>query len=106
MPVNQFLKVRFAYWERILDRKHWVEYLQPPLQDARELEEVFTKANAPVISMIQEHAKAYMTEGKEPPAAIAGAVLNFADDIASGRTPVLRAGDYISVRNFSKQHQA
>lgn len=104
MPVNEVLKFRFAYWEHILDRKHWVEYLQPPLQDIRELEEVFARANSPVISVIQEHAKAFMTEGKEPPAPIVGAVMNFVDDLASGRTPVLRAGDYISVRNFSKQH--
>lgn len=103
MPTNDFLKFRFAYWEKILDRKHSVMYLYPPPVNIRDLEDVFVKAHSSVINMIEEHAKAYITEGKEPPSAIAGPVMNFVDDIASGRTPVMRAGDYITVRNFARQ---
>ncbi len=103
MPIIEQLKYRYTYWESILERKHWVMYLYPPLADIHELEEVLAKARSPVAKVIEDHARAYMTEGKEPPAAIAGAVMNFVDDVAVGRTPVLRAGDYISVRNFLRQ---
>lgn len=103
MPPSDFLRYRFAYWESILDRMHRVMYLYPPPVDVRELEDVFAKAHSHVAKIIADHAKAYMTEGKEPPAAISVAVMNFVDDVAAGRIPVLRAGDYISARNFMKQ---
>ena len=105
MPINEVLSMRYKYWEAILDRKHWIEYLQPGPYDVRELKEIFTKAHTGVIQLIEEHAKAYMTQGKDPPAAIAGVVLNFADSVASGSVPVLRAGDYISAKNFMKQQK-
>ena len=105
MPPNQQYRARLSYWETILDRKHWVEYLQPAPVDIREMEEIFTKANSAVLKVVQDNAHAYLAEGKEPPAAIAGPVMNFADDVISGRIPVLRAGDYIAVRNFMKQQK-
>lgn len=103
MPPNPYLKIRFAYWEAILDRRHTIEYLHPIPIDVSELGEIFTRAHSGVIHLIEDHAKAYMVDGKEPPAAIAGAVLNFADCLAAGQVPVMRAGDYLAAKNFMKQ---
>ena len=41
-----------------------------------------------------------MVYKEEPPSEIAGAIHNFADDIACGREVVVQAGDYIAINNF------
>ncbi|ABK18111.1 hypothetical protein [Syntrophobacter fumaroxidans] len=100
---RELTALRYQFWEEILDRKHWVMYLQPPILDLSELREVFSKAQqAELAKVIQTHTKAFMVKGKEPPAEIAGAIKNFADDIASGREVTVRAGDYIAVQNFMR----
>ena len=45
------------------------------------------------------YAKAYVEKGEMPPADIAPAILNMADDLLAGRQIVVRAGDYIAVQN-------
>jgi hypothetical protein len=40
----------------------------------------------------------YMEKGVKPPAAIAASVINIAEDIAAGRQPTMRAGDYIALQ--------
>ncbi|HTP36674.1 MAG TPA: hypothetical protein VMJ75_31075 [Candidatus Acidoferrales bacterium] len=40
----------------------------------------------------------YMEKGVAPAAGIAGAVINIAEDVAAGRQPTMRAGDYIALQ--------
>ena len=53
--------------------------------------------------VIREHVMAYAVEGVEPPEQIAAAVMNIADDMMSGRETVIRAGDYISLMDFTRE---
>jgi hypothetical protein len=56
--------------------------------------------------VVVDHANAYLFERKEPPAEIAAAIKNIADDHLSERTPVIRAGDYISLQNFIRKSRS
>lgn len=101
MELKEYLVLRYEFWHEILDRKHWIMYLIPPPYGVAELKEVFTSGRVnPVTEVIEKYTKAYMVENKEPPAEIAMAIHNFADDIACGREVVVRAGDYIAINNF------
>ena len=52
--------------------------------------------------MVHELVMEHVVEGKTPPAQIAGAVMNIADDVMAGRDAVIRAGDYIALMNYAK----
>jgi hypothetical protein len=54
-------------------------------------------------SMISQHVKAYVENGKMPPKDIAPAILNLADDFIAGREVTVRAGDYISLQTHFKK---
>ena len=60
------------------------------------------KASARFFDMVQTHVKAYVQEGKQPPAAIASAIMNIADDVMAKREVVVRAGDYIALMGYAK----
>jgi|GEM_PF-2039635 len=49
---------------------------------------------------VNKYVNAYLKEGAMPPAEIAPAILNMADDLAAGTKPTMRAGDYIAIQNF------
>jgi hypothetical protein len=55
--------------------------------------------------LTEEYVNAYIFDKKEPPTEIAEAIMNMADDVMSGREPILRAGDYISIQNYIKNSQ-
>jgi hypothetical protein len=51
---------------------------------------------------MENYLLAYLQKGVKPPAAIAPAILNMADDYLNGRTMDLRAGDYFAIqRHFN-----
>jgi hypothetical protein len=52
---------------------------------------------------LAEHLYAYVYEDVMPPAAIAGTILNAADDFVRGDPVRLRAGDYIAFQNFVRE---
>ena len=52
--------------------------------------------------MVREQVVANVVEGTQPPAAIATAISNIADDMMSGRDMVIRAGDYIALMDFAR----
>lgn len=52
---------------------------------------------------VREHVLAYATEGVEPPRQIATAVMNIADDMMAGRETVIRAGDYITLMDYTRE---
>ncbi len=49
------------------------------------------------------YAKAYIEKGEMPPADIAPAILNMADDYLAGRQVAIRAGDYIAIHNHMRK---
>lgn len=49
--------------------------------------------------VMNKHLRAYVQDGVMPPADIAPAILNLADDYMTGREMNLRAGDYIAIQN-------
>jgi hypothetical protein len=50
-----------------------------------------------------KHLQAYVNDNKMPPAEIAPAIMNLADDFAAGREITIRAGDYIAIQGFMRQ---
>ena len=87
----------------IFDRSDWVKYLvNGTLLDVDDtLLHAITgeKFN----SFMHEQLTNYIFEKKNPPAEIASTVMNVADDMLSGRDPVIRAGDYIQLQNYMRQ---
>ncbi len=53
-------------------------------------------------NVVNTHLTAYLEKGVAPPAAIAGAIMNIAEDVVAGRTPTLRGGDYIALKSFQR----
>jgi hypothetical protein len=52
--------------------------------------------------MVRSEVKSFLVEGKEPPVEIAAAIKNISDDVKSGRDPVIRAGDYITLMGYAR----
>ncbi|MFX0195889.1 MAG: hypothetical protein ACFFCW_07190 [Candidatus Hodarchaeota archaeon] len=88
----------------IFDRSDWVKYLivldwQRRLADVETFEAVTSeKFN----NFVHKQIKSYVLEKKAPPKEIATAIMNIADDLLSGREPVLRAGDYFQLQEFMR----
>jgi hypothetical protein len=93
--------------ESILDRKYWVMYLQPVPEGLAQIKElVQNKLDKGFVTVVKQHLKAYMVDGKEPPAAIAPTIKNFADDLVAGRSMTVRSGDYYAIQNFIQAKRA
>ena len=94
------LNVVLADW--IWRRKIWLFYLLVA-------DEIFEK-NQIDVNVTPEfekvtfgYAKAYIEKGTMPPADIAPAILNMADDYMAGRQVAIRAGDYITIHNHMRK---
>jgi hypothetical protein len=99
--VEQMIQLRWDIW--IKELKWRVMYLYPPPVDFQDIRELLAQgARGRFLKEVQTHTKALLLNEKEPPEAIAGAIRNFADDIAAGREVTVRAGDYIAVQNYIK----
>jgi hypothetical protein len=85
--------------EIIWRRKWWVMYLI-----VNEKVRIDERVNAQIDKFMEgvalKHVRAYVDDGTMPPAEIAPAILNMADDVMAGRQVSLRAGDYIAIQNF------
>jgi hypothetical protein len=55
---------------------------------------------------VTKYLQAYVNENKMPPAEIAPAIMNLADDFAAGRQMCIRAGDYIAIQGYMRQGKA
>lgn len=87
--------------ETILDRRIWVYYLVILDKVSQKLgPHLDVRPDERFYETFSKHVEAYLKEGKAPPKAIEGAVLNAADDFLAGREIALRAGDYIAVQNY------
>jgi hypothetical protein len=100
---NRLLRVRVP--KEIFDRSDWVKYLIIVDWHTRIIDKEFYHAatSERFNEFVQEHLQAYMIDKKAPPKAIATTIMNIADDILSGRDPVLRAGDYVELQNFMRR---
>ncbi len=104
MPEPVTMKWAFDIYEDIIWKKRRYMYLYPvPEGLLGRVREVINKGlDARFTAVAGRHLKAFMREGVEPPAAIAGAIRNFADDVVKGGEINVRAGDYVAVQSFIK----
>jgi hypothetical protein len=55
-----------------------------------------------VYTELANHVYAYVNEDKMPPKEIAPVVLNMAEEMMTGKSVKIRAGDYIAIQNFMR----
>lgn len=97
LPRFDFFKVLIA--REIINRKDWVKYLVLVNWHGRQFENVLAKAPDDAFAgFVEKHVRTYL-DGSAPPEPIQSAIMNIADDYASGRDVTLRAGDYIALQN-------
>ena len=90
---------------KLVDKREWVMYLK--LLHAVDWSwEVNKYVDIPIdkeaVGLLTDYVLGYMYKAEEPPAEILPTVMNVADDLLSGREPVLRTGDYIALRTFMR----
>lgn len=103
--VNSVRAISKVNVSHIIDRKDWVKYKTIPDWHGKVIKNVLVKdLSREFADMAAEHVNAYIFDKKEPPAEIAGAIINIADDVLNGREPILRAGDYIALQNYTTKH--
>lgn len=90
--------------QSLIARKDWVRYLVLVNWQADKLKNVLSApADAKFTKFVDNQVQAYIG-GTAPPKSIQTAVMNIADDMAAGRKPTLRAGDYVALQTeFQKQ---
>lgn len=99
MPKRYEITKLFVDTKKILDRRDWVKYLVLVNWHLKDNEAVLKKPqDAAFQKYVVEQLDSYLA-GKEPPAEIATAILNIADEQLSGTEVTLRAGDYIALQN-------
>ena len=95
LPINVILS------EFVWKRKWWVYYLIV-VDDFLDKNNILTTLPEEFQAVTFKYAQAYIHEGKMPPADIAPAILNMADDYLAGRQVSIRAGDYIAIHNHMR----
>jgi len=97
---------RPVYYQRVqrwvLERWMLVAYLIINEMNKEALELIRIEPDQRLYETVQEYMNLYISEGKTPPAAIAPAIMNMADDYMAGRAIEMRAGDYISLQNYMR----
>lgn len=89
--------------QKIIDRKDWVKYKTIPDWHGKLIKDIIVSNMDKEFSEVAaKYVNAYIFDKKMPPVAIAGAIINIADDVLNNREPVLRAGDYIALQNYAK----
>jgi hypothetical protein len=95
-PIN-----KFSIQKSIAERQNWVKYLVAPDWQHIHWELIVTgDPGKEFKAVVDVHVNAYLFDKKEPPAEIATAVMNIADDVLSGREIILKTGDYLAIQNF------
>ncbi|MGC2109031.1 MAG: hypothetical protein WA655_05900 [Candidatus Korobacteraceae bacterium] len=95
-PINVVL----ADW--IWRRKIWLFYLIVA-DNIFEKNEISLNITPEFENITFGYAKAYIEKGEMPPADIAPAILNMADDYMSGRQVAIRTGDYIAIQTHIRK---
>jgi hypothetical protein len=102
--VNLYKTVKVTIPEAIFNRIDWVKYLViiELRKDIVNLNAYNAVTSEKFNKFVHDHVQAYIFEKKAPPKEIETAIMNIADDLLSGREPVLRAGDYIQLQSFMR----
>ncbi len=66
---------------------------------------VIERPNEKFENMVRKEVMTHIIDGTKPPKQIRTAVLNVADDVMAGREVSLRAGDYIALMNYAREHK-
>lgn len=92
----------FSIAKEILKRKDWVKYKTIPEWHGRIIDgHILTgDAGKEFNDVVNKYVNDYIFKKKMPPAEIATAIMNIADDYLDNRELVLKAGDYIALQNF------
>jgi hypothetical protein len=70
-------------------KEHWAELAKVPIDERFQ-------------TTVEGMVTAYIEKGQMPPAEIAPAIFNLADDAMAGRPLAIRAGDYVSLRSYMR----
>jgi hypothetical protein len=96
--------VKFQLEKLIINRLDWVKYLVAPDWQWRIIGDiVISGPGMDFQATVDVHVNAYLFDKKEPPAEIATAIMNIADDVLTGREVVLKTGDYLAIQNFIRR---
>lgn len=91
------ISVKVSDW--LLERRQRIMYLVINWDIKQLGRQVRVKPEADFNAVISKYVTRYVDDGKMPPADIAPAILNLADDYIAGREVSIRAGDYITIQN-------
>jgi hypothetical protein len=105
VDISRPLELFVAPSAEVMNRSDWYKYKIFPVWRAKILDKGILEARPGLEfnKFLEKHVNSYVFEKKEPPADIATAVMNIADDFLAGREPVIRAGDYISLQNYMRK---
>jgi hypothetical protein len=110
VPKNDLVEIikgisKFQILEEILKRKDWVKYKTIPGWHGKVIgnDIVLGDPGKEFVQVTEKHVNAYIFNKEAPPAEIAAAIMNIADDYLSGREMVMRAGDYITIQNYVRK---
>lgn len=103
MYYNPNLRINLAEWIRWQKQKYMYLVVGPgDLFKQRLVDIVNVPADAGFQATVDRLVAAYIEKGEMPPEQIAPTILNLADDVMAGRDMVIRAGDYIALRNYMR----
>lgn len=80
-----------------------VAYKIPPPLDGKFGELVEIHPDERFNKVVTGYLKGLLEDGKMPPADVAPAILNIANDFVDGRDVVIRTGDYIAIQAHLRQ---
>jgi hypothetical protein len=95
------LNIRLAVPEWVLKRWILVAYLLVD-PDSKISEIIAHELDEAAIKAIHGYLKGYVEKGVMPPAAIAPAIINMADDYMAGRQITMRTGDYYALQSHMR----
>ncbi len=87
-----------------IDVPRWMKVAYLWVNDLKAiLDSVEARPSRKFNNMVKGYLEAYLRKGKMPPKEIASAILNLADEYASGKVMTLRAGDYLALQNYMRK---
>jgi hypothetical protein len=101
--VKRISKIKFEKY--IIDKRDWVKYRVYPDWHARVMDDSILKTNpgAEFNKLVDTHVNAYLFNKVMPPAQIATAIMNIADDHMNGREIIIKSGDYFALQTYAKE---
>jgi hypothetical protein len=95
------MAVGIAEW--MIPRWWLVAYKIPPMLHESLLEIVRIPPDERFEGLVSKWVTAVVQEGATPPAEIAPAIYNLANDLLSGRELTIRTGDYITIQQYLRK---